>query len=297
VTERHDTPVDLLPVVSPAAAAGAEALLTLRALEDLEANYEAWRSLRLEQAGARLKFKAELRELDVQGELILGAVRAAGPTGAEGGAALSSYAEDTRARLEAARTGLERRWREAEATFEAALTELRCQLVERVARRVELVKPRVGLMVRALPRAQRILHAQRLGADEAVLLQYVLSGRIPTRYGALFDDSTDDVTQAPPVVYAEEGLSEVRLPAAALVAWLASQPQVWPVKGCLPYPVSLASGPTWARWLERGPVMELELLDGDGWRNLLSQPEAEQLTGHLLRLKLEERLELELVRG
>jgi len=51
------------------------------------------------------------------------------------------------------------------------------------------------------------------------------------------------------------------------------------------------------RWLERGAVMEAEVADGDGFRNMLTVHEAEQLTGALLSLKLDGRIELELVRG
>jgi hypothetical protein len=51
------------------------------------------------------------------------------------------------------------------------------------------------------------------------------------------------------------------------------------------------------RWLERGAVLEAEVADGDGFRNQLTTKEAEQLTGALLSLKLEGKVELELVRG
>jgi hypothetical protein len=49
--------------------------------------------------------------------------------------------------------------------------------------------------------------------------------------------------------------------------------------------------------LQRGPVMEVELADGAAFRNILSREEAERFAGHLLRLKLEGKLELEIEAG
>ena len=68
---------------------------------------------------------------------------------------------------------------------------------------------------------------------------------------------------------------------------------MWPVKGMLP--LTLPDG-SWLRWLTRGPVLEAEVQDGEGFRNLLTQQEAERVTGLLLSHKLAGKLELELVR-
>jgi hypothetical protein len=71
-----------------------------------------------------------------------------------------------------------------------------------------------------------------------------------------------------------------------------------PVKGIIPFFLPRAGGPaSLLRLVERGPVMEVELADGEGWRNLLAADEAEALAGWLIKLKLEGRVELELSRG
>jgi len=65
---------------------------------------------------------------------------------------------------------------------------------------------------------------------------------------------------------------------------------VLPLKGMLPMRL-----PLMIRLLERGPVMEAELADGTSFRNLLSREEAEKIAGHLLKMKLEGWLQLELL--
>jgi hypothetical protein len=52
----------------------------------------------------------------------------------------------------------------------------------------------------------------------------------------------------------------------------------------------------WMRWAARGAVLEAEVLDGEGFRSVLSAAEAERVTGLLLAHKLAGRIELELVR-
>jgi hypothetical protein len=138
-----------------------------------------------------------------------------------------------------------------------------------------------------------------VSTDDAVLLLYVLTGRIPSRYDFLFDDSTDDVTLPPPPLYPDEGVgfAETRPGAQALAQRLRDMGPVLPVKGYLPVWVPRGSGEELFLLRERGPVMEAELLDGDGFRSVLEREEAERLAGHLLRLKLEGRIELELGAG
>lgn len=69
--------------------------------------------------------------------------------------------------------------------------------------------------------------------------------------------------------------------------------EVWPVKGMLPMALP---DETWLRWISRGAVLEAEVQDGDGFRNVLTHTEAERITGLLLSHKLAGKLELELVR-
>ena len=140
--------------------------------------------------------------------------------------------------------------------------------------------------MRALAGGQKILHLRRLTEDESVKLHFVLTGRIPSRYGYLLDDSSDDLSAEPPTLYPDEGVTDVR---AAID--LLSFPEVWPVKGALR--AVLPDG-RWMRWVSRGAVLEAELVDGA--RNVLSAAEAEAITGALLALQISGRLVLQLVR-
>jgi hypothetical protein len=51
------------------------------------------------------------------------------------------------------------------------------------------------------------------------------------------------------------------------------------------------------RLRQRGAVIEVEVADGDAFRNVLTATEAERLAGALLRLKIDGRIQLELKGG
>src|SRR5439155_9617369 len=127
----------------------------------------------------------------------------------------------------------------------------------------------------------------RVKADESVMLLFLFNGKIASRHGFLFDDSTDDAQKAPQPLYAEEGNAEER--PADLPARLKSFGEVLPVKGFIPVPM----GSELFRLLSRGPVMEVELASGAAFRNVLAKDEAERFAGYLLKLKLEGKIELE----
>ncbi|MBM4783711.1 MAG: hypothetical protein GQE15_39080 [Archangiaceae bacterium] len=297
----RDTPVETRAVtlIEPAAPVGvvdtSSALATRP--ETIEAAYDAWDELRAELRTVKASFASERERLEQQGALLLGAVQtvlpAAGGEGLAKRSELNALAAEAKRGLKAAQDDLEARAKQAEAALNEAVAHVVSELRARVARQAELAKPSLELMVRVLPNDQRILHLRRPSPDAAVTLLFVTSGRVPTRYGALFDDSTEEATLAPPVLYADEGVRDVRLKAPELQKLLEERPTLWPIKGMLPMLTPFG----FLRWLERGPVMEAELADGDGFRNLLTKTEAEQITGALLALKLEGRIELELVRG
>jgi hypothetical protein len=137
---------------------------------------------------------------------------------------------------------------------------------------------------------------ERVGGDAPVLLLHLFTGRIPSRHGFLFDDSTEDVRLPPAPLYAEEGVAsgEVRPGATALAERVRAPGEVLPVKGFLPVFVRRPEGgEDFFRLLQRGPVMEVEVAEGEGFRGILTREESERFAGHLLRLKLAGRLELE----
>jgi hypothetical protein len=265
--------------------------------ETIEAAYQAWDELRAQAASIMRSFTAERQRLDQQGELLLGAVRVATPDDSRSSLvrrnSMQRLGANAQLTLDAARDELQRRAAEAQGALAEAIGTVVRQLRARVKRQAEQAKPLVELMVRVLPGDLRILHARRPSPDAAVTLLFAMSGRVPTRYGYLFDNSTDEALLAPSVLYPDEGVTECRPHPAQLDALLASRLETWPVKGMLPMRLSFSL----VRWLERGAVMEAEVADGDGFRNTLTRHEAEQLTGALLALKLDGLIELELVRG
>lgn len=304
----RDTPTDTPAVSGGALIEAAEtgpdadalgALARIRSLETLEAAYEAWAELQQAHREARRRWAEERQRLVEQGRLLLGAVKAAGAsanpseTSLANTSALDGFLLEAKEKLAAAQRELEARAQSAEEAFGRALNTLREELRSRVVRQAATHRPVFKLALRVLAGERRILHARRLGADESVIALFALTGRIPTRYEFLFDDSTDDALAAPPVLYADEGMTELRPTASALAEALAGRPEVWPVKGMLP--MILPDG-TWLRWISRGAVLEAEVLEGEGFRNVLTHDEAERITGLLLSHKLAGRLELELVR-
>lgn len=279
------------PAVFDVAASARAAVALVRSVDALEPGFTAWEDLRAEQKVALSAIDEELRRIDEQGTLLLGAMRSALET--RGAAdALASGAEAT---LTAARAELLRQRELVEAAMREANQAIRTELAGRVERRASYAKPRVRLMVRGLPEGRRILHLERPSPEDAVVLLQVLSGRIPSRFGYLFDDSVEDLQRPPSLFFAEEGV-DVEAPRSAdgFVRVLDGLEAVWPVKAVLPQPLD---GGGLVVWRTRGAVLEAELGDGPTFRNCLTEAEAERIVARMLALKFEGRLELELGRG
>ncbi|HSP81533.1 MAG TPA: hypothetical protein VLQ93_23645 [Myxococcaceae bacterium] len=314
-----DTPVLATTQEPPRPGAAAEstvrgALARVRGLETLESAYDAWLELRLAHGAARLRFREERERLEQQGSFLVGAVRAAGleqaasaePVASEGEAlvpakdAMQDFLRQAEEKLARARESLAQEESASEAHYQAAFEEIRATLQERVKRYLAAAPPRLRLLLRKVGATRGILHVERVSGDAPVLLLYLLTGHIPSRYGFLFDDSTADVSLSPAPLYAEEGVTsgEVRPGAAALAERVRAPGEVLPVKGFLPAFVRRPEGgEDFFRLLQRGPVLEVEVAEGEGFRSVLSREESERFAGHLLRLKLEGRLELEVEAG
>jgi hypothetical protein len=278
----------------------------LRSLETLETAYEVWLELKQEHHAARLRFKEERERLDQQGSFLVGAVRAAGVEprpGSEPGilpAGAESFLRGAEARLSQAREELARKEADAEAFYQQGFDEIRNTLTDRVRRYLAASRPRLKLLLRKVGATRSILHVARVGSDEGLLLCFLFTGRIPSRYGFLFDDSTEDVSLPPAPLYPDEGVDPqgIRPDATALAARIGAPGGVLPLKGFLPVFVPRPEGgEDFFRLLQRGPVMEVEVADGAAFRNILSREESERFAGHLLRLKLEEKIELEIEAG
>ena len=285
------------------------ALVQLHLIESIEQAWEAWAELRLQHAAFRARAVEELRRIEQQGSFLIGAVRAAAqaPGSEEDGSAalttsgrnpLDAFLGEAEEKLERAREALQAELREDEAHFTRAFAKIQEEALLRVRRTLEKVRPLVRVRLRSIGQSRMMLHVDRVGGDDAVLLLYVMSGRIPSRYGFLFDDSTDDVALAPPPLYPDEGVgaSDIRPSVETMRELVRSERTVLPVKGFIPvFVANPAGGEDFFRLLQRGPVMEVELQDGPQFRSLLSREEGERFAGHLLRLKMQAKIELEVL--
>lgn len=304
----HDTPVDvpkvepsvLVPAAIPSVLKGGagEALTLLHADHTLEAAYVAWGQVRALRAAAGKAAGEERRRLDEQGALLLGALKRTQATTGQGvsSEAIVKLGDDAGAKLAQARAALEQATRDEAAQVDSAEAAAKQAVRERIQALLAVAPPplRVSVMTAG---AKKVLQAQRPGADEAVLLVQVLCGRAPTRYDALFDDSTDDVLLPPTTLYSDGGVAgDLRPGPAALQAALAPLPEFWPVKAQLPMLPAKADD-RFFRWAARGVVLEAEIADGAGFRNLLSADEAEELLAVLLTLRLQGKLGFELSAG
>lgn len=269
-------------------------------METLEAAYALWDEERARQAAAIAGLEDERRRLEDDAAFRLGAVRAAAEVGGgEGGLAkanaLAAFVQEGEARIARAKEALSVRAAAEAETSQVRLTALKLELLARIDRFAARVRPHLKLLPRRLSAELRILHVERISPDEAVLLLRLLTGKIPSRYGFLHDDSTDEVGALPALLYPDEGVDPalVRPDPARLRCCVLAEGAVLPIKGALPFLV----GEAFYRLLPRGPVMELELAQGDTFRSLLSPEEAERAAGHFIRLKLEGRIELTLATG
>jgi hypothetical protein len=264
--------------------------------ETIESAYEVWQELREHHTAAQARLSDEQRKLDSQGEFLLGTVRAARSESSDGALSkpeeLDAYLARATAQLEQARKELATVAGTSADKWSEAFKTVRDEVRARVERMLDYKRPRVRLKVRTLADDKRILHVDRPGADEAVLLCVVFTGKLPTRYGYLFDDSVLDMREAPPSLYAEEGVlpAHVRPDARALEALVAAEGEALPFKAMVPLRLS----GMFVRLVERGPIMEAEIADGAQFRNILTRDQAERIAGHLLKLKLEGRIELDI---
>ncbi len=277
-----------------------------RGLDTLEAAFGVWVECKLEHAAALSRLADERRRLEQQGSFLVGAVRAAqqldapAPSSTDAAlvppSALGGFLAEAEQKLAAATAELDRRVSEEDARHRARIDEARAQVAAKVQAFLARVRPKLVVRLRPVGERRAILHVDRPAPDEAVLLFALFSGRIPSRYGYLFDDSTEELGLDPAPLYADEGvaLDQTRPDAAGLRARFAASTAVFPAKGFVPVPVGAGPEAPFYRLRMRGPVMELELATPEGFLNVLPREEAERFAGYLVSLKLAGKLELEL---
>lgn len=281
-----------------------------RGAETLEDIYRRWEAARQQWAEAERGFDEEARRLDEEGDFLLGTIQAA--QGTTGGSApeddalmvadaLPRFSAEAEGRLAVSRAALVERKRQAAERAGQVLEEGRAEVQAALGRYRSHAPLRLVLMRRPLAGGRAILHLERPGPDAAMVLAWVLTGKVPTRYGYLFDEASDDSLQAPTFLYPEAGVSPdaVRPDPGQLRALLNASGAELPLRGMIPAMVPLPGGGASAlvRWRSRGAVLELEWEEAGGFRNLLTATEASAAAGALLRLQLQGELELELQAG
>lgn len=277
-------------------------------LDTLEATYHAWLELKLQYGAFRAAAVEQKRKLEEHGNFILGAVRAARTLPPEKGGAsaqslmksdvVGSFIQKAEAELKQGRDELDRRLQQAESEHIEKLAAIKAHLRGQVERFAEKVRPNIVIRRRKLANGSVILHLDRLSPDESVLAMYIFTMKLPTRHGFLLDDSTDDASLPPPQLYPDEGVlaSRVRPSPAELRDLIVAGRDFVPVKAMLPLLINAEQGGVdVVRFLMRGAVLEGEILEGDAFRNMLTQDEAERVVGALIRSKLAERIELEVL--
>ncbi len=296
-TTGHD-PASLVPTTPDALVVAAPALLEsdvaaalgLAGGETLAGAYEAVGAI----VGALRNLEEEtgraVRALGAQAKVMAGALKklAEQITPAQGG--------DIEARLNAASEATRVESSQWQAALLAAFETARATLVTRAQRHAVLARPQLVVRVRSLPRGQALVHVDRLSAPEAISLCILLAGRVPTRFEFLGDDSQQSLERGFDFAYAAD--LEARLGATDLTAaaMLRTPAQFIPVKAMIPLRAPADSGPVF-RFVSRGPVLEAEIAEGEAFRNVLQQSEAEAVAARLLELKLAGRVGLVLAPG
>ena len=285
-----------------------EALARARGAEAIADLYDGWLRLRVARASAAAEVAREREKLEVKAGLMLKSVQSArgltppaGPSAKPKGKSLAKDAADpfgaflasAERELEGARTALAARAEAEERFFESELEALRARIAARVEAVLEHHRPRVEAMLRPVGRDRALVHLAQPSRDDAVLLCFLLSGKLPTRYEAFFDDTVDDLALSPAPFFGEEGVP-------ARPASLDEEDAICvdPERRFVPLKAMIAfrlPGRDWPRFrlVNRGPLAELEVREeGGSYERLLPLESAELFSGLLIRLEVERRIEL-----
>ena len=271
--------------------------------------YEGWRGLLQARAAAAAARAREAGQVDVKAQTLLNSVEsareqtqpAAGP--AEPGLAradpLADFVAGAHRELDAVRAALALRADEEERFFAQQIDAVKERLAQRADSLLAHHRPRIEVQVQPVGKDRSIVHLARPEAQDLVLFAYLLSARLFTRYDAFLDDSLDSMGMEPPRFFAEEGNANTRFERIEDEEAFAAEPgRVFlPVKGVIYFRVAGHDFPRF-RLTNRGPVMEAEARDAAGaYEHLMPRPSAELLTGLLIKLKIDGRVDLVLKIG
>ena len=312
---------------TPAGEEAEEALLRLKAATLLEDLYDA--RLRLLESFAALKREmgAEKARLEQQAQIFIRSVESARRLGAAGAdsplhstqpvqpeenAAAPAAPEETsrlslpqesdpyagfltaaRGRLDAAEQALSARETAAAEVFRNSLSEAEARIREQVRGLLKNHAPRVGLTLQPVGRENAVAWIDRPSPDDAVLLYALLSGCLPTRYDALFNDAVDDPALEAPTFFEEDGFPA--RPSLDEGDELSVRPaeSFVPFKAHIPFRLPGQDFPRF-RLLNQGPVIQLLARErGQSYAPLMSLETAESACGLFIRLQVEGKIALE----
>ncbi len=302
------------PPGHPQAEEVADALVRARAASTLVDLYGAWLRLRVAQAASAAARAEESERLETRASFLLKSVESARalrpppPDPAKRKAkglkkaddAYAGFLASAESELAGARRALHERTEREEELFGRETAALQAGILERVEAVLGHRRPAVEACVQPVGSANALCHLARPGEEEAaLLLGFVLSGKLPTHYDAFFDDSVDDLSLPPARFYEEDGASARPASVDVEDALVADPARAFvPVKGMIAFCLPERDFPRF-RLVNRGPLSEVEARESadGGYSQLLSREAAELLSGYLIRLQVEGRLELVLKVG
>lgn len=293
---------------SPLVGEAQEALVRARAATLIEDLYDArGRLLKAREALAAERERERARLLS-QAEIFLRSVTSAREQGArvpapgedaaglrkEGADPYAAFLDKAKAELARARDGLDARGVQEEAFFAAEIARVSDELAGRVRALLDRHAPRVAFSIQPVGSAHAVAWMERPSPDDAVLITFLLSGHLPTRYGALFDDAIDALDLAPATFFAEEGFAARPATLDEADALCLSEGRLFvPFKAMIPFRLPDLDFPR-LRFVNQGPLLQLVAREvGEDYAPLMPIATAEAVAGRLIRLQVEGAIALE----
>jgi len=271
--------------------------------ETVGAAYQAWEALRSQYASTAQSYARRSAALRLYGEFILGAASQAegGCEGGRGeglgifGPAIEAFIGISHQRLEE----ISQKWASAQSQmrcfFEQASEEIEQEIVRRADRTLAVVRPKLHLSIHSMGKGRCILQFERIDELTSVLLSRLISGKVPTCEGFLFDDSVSQAGDADELLYTSSLSSPSVFPPWPLIRdFLNDKTKLSaPWKGQIPI---LCEGDILWILKQKGIVMEVEQVAMADARSceVLEIAKAQKVVAHFLRWMREGRIELQL---
>jgi len=267
--------------------------------ETVGAAYQAWEALRSQYENATQSYAQKSAHLKWHGEFILGAAWQAHAAVQQENAAAAlltsagiEFVEQSRQRL----SDISQMWEHAQSQmrhcFERASQEIEQEIVRRVDNTLKSVRPKLHLTIHSLAQERCILQFERIDELTSVLLSRLISGKVPTHYAFLFDDSVSQLESAADVLYT--GASTQQPPWPFIRELIDDKERLSaPWKGQMPM---VYEGDVLWMLKQKGAVLEVEqaAMKEAQASPLLEVAKAQWLVAHFLRWRHEGKIELKL---